>query len=526
MSEQFLATATPGALAWQYKQLTDNPTNAIPTTSLDKPQSYNLAGIPVFKLYQNVPRFSLQYPLPTSLNPAAVPNLSDWEKLTVLLHFTLGVNQLLNLPSQAAIHGSGLKGESHISSLLRRHVPSGGALYPSELYLWVGGFQNLPDGIYHYDPAHHQLAQLRQGDFRVTISEALNLPLVDLESVNVAVFAALRLNKNVPKYGDFSYRVQSLDSGVVQGRLIELSEAIGWQAQVYWQFADEKLHLLLGLPGVHESVHHVTLLSDPTAVASSITPPSAPLTPLSGSYNYNPEATPVTPTLGALQASAFCSEPARIVPKTTPKFSEPAFAPRQFDLYKAIKYRYSNGAAFDGAPLEAETLLNLARAGYKAWHKVAASDTQLNLQLYFLALRVNNLEPGAYKYNPVTDSFEQSKAHSDLSLLLSFANFNFYVANFNPDKISAVFYPVGDYSQALPRYADRTFRLLNLAAGWAVENVQTAAAGYDYDTANFLGFETKQVNQLLGLPDNQESLMQLFIGHSRPGTAFYRGFLS
>jgi hypothetical protein len=139
---------------------------------------------------------------------------------------------------------------------------------------------------------------------------------------------------------------------------------------------------------------------------------------------------------------------------------------------------------------------------------------------------VSGLEPGAYCYNPVSDTLEQTQSHPSLSLKLAFANFNFYVASYNPDKISAVFYPVGDYSAALPRYGDRTFRLLNLAAGWAVENVETAAAGYGYDTANFLGFETGQVNQLLGLTTQQESLMQLFIGHHRTGTPYYRGFLS
>lgn len=524
MSEQPLTT--PGTLAWQYKQLTDNPTNAIPTTSLDKPQAYNLAGIPVFKVYFDLPRFALQYPLPTSLDGDTLSNLDDWSKLTTLLHFTLGVNQLLNLPSQAAVHGSGLKGESHVSSLLRRNVPSGGALYPSELYLWLGGFSNLSEGIYHYDPAHHQLAQLRQGDFRAAIAEALNISLTDLEKVNIAVFATLRLNKNVPKYGDFSYRVQSLDSGVIQGRLLELSDALDWQSSVHWQFLDEKLHTLLGLSGLHESLHHVTLFSKPDALAVPVAAPSPSLAPLTPALNYNPEETPVTPTLATLQASAFYTESSQLVPKTTPNPAELLATPQQFDLYKSIKYRYSNGAAFDGKFLEAETLLNLARAGYKALQKVAASDTELQLQLYFLALRVNNLEPGAYRYNPATDAFEQSLAHTDLSLKLSFANFNFYVASFNPDKISAVFYPVGNYQEALPRYADRTFRLLNLAAGCTVENVQTAATGYDYDTANFLGFETGQINQLLGLEENQETLMQLFIGHTRPGTAFYRGFLS
>ncbi|HEU5229046.1 MAG TPA: hypothetical protein VFU49_14605, partial [Ktedonobacteraceae bacterium] len=40
---------------------------------------------------------------------------------------------------------------------LLRPVPSGGALFPCELYLLVGLDQCLPPGIYHYDALHHAL---------------------------------------------------------------------------------------------------------------------------------------------------------------------------------------------------------------------------------------------------------------------------------------------------------------------------------------------------------------------------------
>ena len=39
---------------------------------------------------------------------------------------------------------------------LRRFVPSGGALYPNELYVYVK-LDDIPNGIYHYDVAHHRL---------------------------------------------------------------------------------------------------------------------------------------------------------------------------------------------------------------------------------------------------------------------------------------------------------------------------------------------------------------------------------
>jgi hypothetical protein len=38
--------------------------------------------------------------------------------------------------------------------MYRRFVPSGEALYPSELYIYLKT-EDLPSGVYHYDVAHH-----------------------------------------------------------------------------------------------------------------------------------------------------------------------------------------------------------------------------------------------------------------------------------------------------------------------------------------------------------------------------------
>src|SRR5581483_6609434 len=47
---------------------------------------------------------------------------------------------------------------------LLRPIPSGGALFPCELYLLVGSGKAFPAGLYHYDAAHHALDIIRQGD--------------------------------------------------------------------------------------------------------------------------------------------------------------------------------------------------------------------------------------------------------------------------------------------------------------------------------------------------------------------------
>jgi SagB-type dehydrogenase family enzyme len=171
-------------------------------------------------------------------------------------------------------------------------------------------------------------------------------------------------------------------------------------------------------------------------------------------------------------------------------------------------------------------LLRLAQAAFDTLQKQAYCDTNLRLEFYFIVLRVDDLIPGAYRYMPLQNTVELVQPLPEGSRNLLMANFDFQQANFNPDKISAVFYPVGDYKANLTNYGERGFRLLNLAAGWAIENVQIAAGESGFASAGYLGFSTNYVNALLDLPEQLDTLMQLFIGHIQIDTALYRGFMA
>src|SRR5690348_8854231 len=116
----------------------------------------------------------------------------------------------------------------------RRFVPSGGALYPNELYVYLK-LQDLPAGVYHYDVAHHRLVLLRGGGFDSYLARALG-NRCDLPACFGAVIISTMFWKNFYKYNNFAYRLQGLDAGVLIGQLLEAAKRFGFTSGVYFQF--------------------------------------------------------------------------------------------------------------------------------------------------------------------------------------------------------------------------------------------------------------------------------------------------
>src|SRR5205823_4914533 len=74
-----------------------------------------------------------------------------------------------------------------VPSPTRRSTPSGGALYPLELYLVALAVEGLESGLYHYDPLRHVLEALRLESLAGELEAALSAP--ELSAGCSAVFA-------------------------------------------------------------------------------------------------------------------------------------------------------------------------------------------------------------------------------------------------------------------------------------------------------------------------------------------------
>jgi SagB-type dehydrogenase family enzyme len=206
-----------------------------------------------YKLYQGLPVFPLSHEVPLTLEQREPPEQPSLRKVSSFLYYVFGLTQL----SQTAL-SSGEEGPDLMQSF-RRFVPSGGALYPNELYVYLKT-EDFPAGVYHYDAARHSLVLLREGNYDSYIALALG-GRCDVSSCFATVFVSTMFWKNFYKYNNFSYRLQGLDAGALVGQLLEVSKAQGFSSGVYFQFLDRAVNHLLGVDDSEESVYAVVPLS-------------------------------------------------------------------------------------------------------------------------------------------------------------------------------------------------------------------------------------------------------------------------
>jgi SagB-type dehydrogenase family enzyme len=131
-----------------------------------------------------------------------------------------------------------------------RAVPSGGALYPLELYVLASSVRSLEAGLYHYDPLRHALEEL--GSPRAgALEEAFVYPELAGASAVVAVTALFWRTRF--KYGLRGYRFALLEAGHVVQNLLLAATALGLAAVPIGGYYDARLERLLGVDGVNEA---------------------------------------------------------------------------------------------------------------------------------------------------------------------------------------------------------------------------------------------------------------------------------
>lgn len=170
-------------------------------------------------------------------------------ELYVLLQESYGVNYLQKMD------GFGVDGHLGL-----RNVPSGGALFPLEMYVVIFN-AHIPSGLYHFRADNMTLEKLKEGNPMDDLLKIIQAePYVNMRNASALFITTGIIERQLIKYGERAYRFMMQESGFVGMLLSLLAESVQLGSCMLGGFNDDKLNEYLGVDGVFETVNNLILV--------------------------------------------------------------------------------------------------------------------------------------------------------------------------------------------------------------------------------------------------------------------------
>lgn len=134
-----------------------------------------------------------------------------------------------------------------------RAAPSGGALYPLDIYAVVGkqGVEGLAEGVYRYSPREHALRKITGGDRRADVARA-SLEQTWIAKAPAVFVITAEYRRITVKYGKRGIRYATIEAGHVGQNIFLQAEALGLGAGIVGAFDDRGLARAIDAPDEHE----------------------------------------------------------------------------------------------------------------------------------------------------------------------------------------------------------------------------------------------------------------------------------
>jgi len=135
----------------------------------------------------------------------------------------------------------------------KRAAPSGGALYPSDVYVAVGGscVETFSSGVYHYNPSSHSVTTVVEGDKRKDVARA-SLRQMWMADAPVIFVVTAEYDRICTKYGKRGIRYALIEMGHIGQNIFLQSQALGLEAGIVGAFNDEEVADVVGVEKNHE----------------------------------------------------------------------------------------------------------------------------------------------------------------------------------------------------------------------------------------------------------------------------------
>lgn len=146
-------------------------------------------------------------------------------------------------------------------TLCFRPYPSGGGLYPIELYIIANDIRGLERGTYHYNATSHSLSLLKLDVKNDELSEILmDVDEQFVNSVGAILILTAVLQRSTTKYGDRGYRYTLLEAGHLAQNISLAATSIEVANLAWGGYDDDALSEYVGIDCVNEPVVHMMFL--------------------------------------------------------------------------------------------------------------------------------------------------------------------------------------------------------------------------------------------------------------------------
>ncbi|MFC7440283.1 SagB family peptide dehydrogenase [Laceyella putida] len=486
-----------------------------------------------YKLYRGLPVVPFSPEVPLTLEGREEPVKPDLRGIGHFLWYVYGLTQCCQTVN--ALDSS--EQAVDLMQSYRRFVPSGGALYPNELYMYLK-MEDLPAGVYHYDVAHHRLVLLREGDFDSYLARALGNQC-DVSACFGTVFVSTMFWKNFFKYNSFAYRLQGLDAGVLIGQLLEVAKRFGFASGVCFQFLDRAVNHLLGLSEQEESVYAVIPLSVEPAIAwfangnggagdVSATELCRELTEVHHDHHVRSLRIKEYPMLIKMNESSMLESLGSFRQIAGEKNGNcegqavalPHVNQLSYDLASVCRKRHSPGMDFvlgKVSQLQLATLLKEATASFSYRNDLdgAQEKPESRVSLYGCLYGVEGIPDGAYHYDSAAHALRRVRLGDHRLWLqegMSLHNVNLF-------QVPLCLHVAGDRDHLKTALGYRGYRIQQMEAGMLVQRLLLAASAIGMGGHPLLGFEASLCDEIYQLASQgKTSLIQIPVGPYRLGS--------
>jgi SagB-type dehydrogenase family enzyme len=135
----------------------------------------------------------------------------------------------------------------------KRASPSGGALYPADIYAVVGNncIEDLVAGVYYYQPMNHSVTKIAEGDRRNDLAIA-SLSQMWMAGAPLLFVITAEYRRITCKYGDRGIRYALMEIGHISQNIFLQCQTLGLSAGIVGAFDDGKVARSVGAYKNHE----------------------------------------------------------------------------------------------------------------------------------------------------------------------------------------------------------------------------------------------------------------------------------